>query len=115
MTVEDILNALKNEGVELSAKDGALHLRMTRGPLLEKQRALLKENKAAILERLSAQSIASKESDGNAESVYKEYVYPDGTRLQLTRAEFESVADVFRMLLDHETKLILDGRLFKRS
>lgn len=115
MTVSEILQRLQDEGVEVSAKDGALHLRATRGPLTESQRALLKENKAAILERLSAQDAAGKNEEKDNEdtdAIYKEYVYPDGTRLQLTKSEFQRVADVFRMLLDQETKLIEEGKHF---
>lgn len=115
MTIQEILQKLHDEGVEVNAKNGALHLRASRGPLTESQRALLKENKAAILERLSAQDAAGKNEEKDCEdsdAIYKEYVYPDGTRLQLTKAEFQRVADVFRMLLDQETKLIEEGKHF---
>jgi hypothetical protein len=117
MTIQEILQKLQSEGVEVSAKDGALHLRAMKGPLTESQRTLLRENKAAILERLSAQDAAAEknEAEDNAdpEAIYKEYVYPDGTRLQLTKAEFQRIANAFRMLLDQETKLILEGKRFK--
>ena len=42
--------------------------------------------------------------DKNQPKIYKEYKYPDGRVLRLTKEEFLKVVDAFRMLLNAERK-----------
>jgi hypothetical protein len=42
--------------------------------------------------------------EGETEPIFKEYRYPDGRLLKLTRSEFEEVAEVFRMLINQNRK-----------
>ena len=41
----------------------------------------------------------------DGEIIYKEYVYPNGEVLQLTKEEFDRVVDVFRMLDKQDRKI----------
>lgn len=42
--------------------------------------------------------------EGDVEAIFKEYRYPDGRILRLTRSEFEEVAEVFKMLINQNRK-----------
>lgn len=52
----------------------------------------------------NAENLATTEPS-NGEAFYKSYTYPDGSILNLTKDEFDSVVDVFRMLLKQDQKL----------
>jgi hypothetical protein len=41
----------------------------------------------------------------DGEIIYKEYVYPNGETLQLTKEEFDRVVDLFRMLDKQDRKI----------
>jgi len=114
MTAEQLLSWLKTEGVEIVRDGESLKIRTSQGLLTEKQRELIVENKAGLLVLLGAQMDAQREAavlvkpkdeDGVSTSYYKEYVYPNGEVLKLTKEEFDNVVDVFRMLLDQDTRL----------
>jgi hypothetical protein len=100
MTSDEILRSLEADGVSVSAEGSGLKVRTSVGPLTEAQRQIIVDNKAALLTRLSAQDglPPSAESVDTAEEVYKEYVYPNGDVLKLTKAEFDNVVEVFKML-----------------
>jgi hypothetical protein len=100
MTADEILRNLEAEGIVVSAEGRGLKVRASKGPLTEVQRQMIVDNKAALLMRLCAQEGAppSAESVDAGEEVYKEYVYPNGDVLKLTKAEFDQVVEVFKML-----------------
>lgn len=118
MTIDEILATLGNEGVEVTRSGAGLKVRATKGPLTENQRKLITENKTALLARFGAQvapTVSPPQEDlDNSDAVYKEYAYPNGDVLRLTKAEFRNVVDVFKMLMEQETKLILQGKRLKR-
>lgn len=117
MTADEILAALRREGVEMELAGAGLKVRTTGARLTEEQRTLLTENKAALLARLGAQVAALPAPEPEVEddgAVYKEFIYPNGEVLRLTKAEFKRVVDVFKMLIDQQTKLILQGVSFRK-
>lgn len=117
MTADEIIEALRRAGVELEKVGAGLKARALGAPLTGEHRKLISENKAALLARLDAQPAPpptgekEKEDDG---AIYKEFVYPNGEVLRLTRTEFQRVVSAFRMLMEQETKLILQGKRLKR-
>jgi hypothetical protein len=118
MTTDEILAALRREGVEVELAGNGLKVRATKARLTEEQRKLLTENKAALLARLSAQvapSVPEPKKVSDDGTIYKEFVYPNGKVLRLTKAEFDRVVDVFKMLIDQQTKLILQGVSFRKG
>lgn len=118
MTADKILAALSREGVEIERAGDGLKVRTTRARLTEEQRALVTENKAALLARLGARAAPSApkpEEVPDDGTIYKEFVYPSGKVLRLTKTEFDRVVDVFKMLIDQQTKLILQGVSFRKG
>lgn len=53
----------------------------------------------------SAASVPSVRIRDDGEVIYKEYVYPNGEILQLTREEFDRVVEVFRMLDEQDRRI----------
>jgi hypothetical protein len=101
MTAEEILTRLKSDGIEVTRVGENLKVTASQGRLTEAQKALITTNKVALLEHFAPNKEVEEpaKTDGSCEGPFKEYIYPGGKVLKLTKEEFETVVDVFRMLL----------------
>src|ERR1700733_1598270 len=98
MAPDEIFTVLRQAGIELEKVGADLKVRALGAPLTGEQRRLITENKAALLARLGAQTAPpggqkEEEDDG---AIYKEFTYPNGDVLRLTKTEFQRVVSVFR-------------------
>src|ERR1700727_1541644 len=100
MAPDEILATLRGVGVELERVGAGLKARALGAPPTEEHRNLIKENKAALLARLGAHaaSKAGQKEEEDDEAIYKEFAYPNGDVLRLTKTEFQRVVSAFRML-----------------
>jgi len=111
MTAAEILRDLERDGVDVTAEGVNLKVRSLRSPLTEFQKRLITDNKAALLVRLTAPVAQPMEAPAaivageSTEAIYREYAYPSGEILKLTREEFDNVVEVFRMLVAQDILL----------
>ncbi len=103
MTALEIIEVLKKEGITLSARGASIAARSQKGTLTEAQKTLISHNKAAILEFLNPSPNGAVSAPDGA--IYKEYRYPNGEVLQLTKDEFDNVVEIFRILIRQDNKL----------
>ena len=103
MTAHEIVDGLKKVGITLSARGPSIAVLSQTGAFNEAQKLLISENKAAILEFLNPSTTGTVSAPD--EAIYKEYLYPNGEVLQLTKDEFDNVVEIFRILIRQDNKL----------
>ena len=116
MNVSQILENLRDQGLEVSLENGNLRVRATRAKITEEQLSLLKGYKELLVVHLSQETGGRNGNSPLTESAstteptscdeaspeeskgFKEYKLPNGETLRLTREEFDRVVDLFRLL-----------------
>ena len=124
MTPQQIIECLKNDGIELRIDKFNLRVQSTKSKITDAQKSLIAANKTVLLaflrgdERISGvictsdekhrldMPLAAKELQKNL-CVFKEYKQPNGEILRLTKDEFDRVIDLFRFLHYQSQKISL--------
>jgi hypothetical protein len=98
MTPQQILSDLTDVGIEISLAGGDLRVSGRHELLTPERRSLIKRHKLQLIAILRRDTTEEGHLSGEP-LPYKQYQYPNGRTLTLSREEFYRVVDAVRILL----------------
>jgi hypothetical protein len=110
MNPDEIIEQLRQQGIELQIEGVNIRVRSGAGGLNEFQKALVVDHKAKLIEHLSSQAESPKKP-GAAPAAHIRCERADGSVVYLTQEEYDEVVDLFRMLLRQDAKLRREKRI----
>jgi hypothetical protein len=99
MTLKKIISELADSDVEISIVGGDLKISGDPKMLTHERISLIKRYKLQIMDLLRTEAARNVETASDEKKPYRQYQYPDGQLLSLSRDEFYRVVDVVRVLL----------------